>query len=53
MTRGGKSIGPGALAAEAVQLMQEHRIQALLVLDDEGRLAGVLNFQDLLAAGVV
>jgi arabinose-5-phosphate isomerase len=53
MTRGGKSIGPGALAAEAAQLMQEHRIQALLVLDDEGRLAGVLNFQDLLAAGVV
>ena len=53
MTRGGKSIGPGALAAEAVQLMQEHRIQALLVLDDEGRLAGVLNFQDLLSAGVV
>jgi len=53
MTRGGKSIGPGALAAEAVQLMQEHRIQALLVLDDEGRLDGVLNFQDLLAAGVV
>lgn len=53
MTRGGKSIGPGALAAEAVQLMQEHRIQALLVLDDKGRLAGVLNFQDLLAAGVV
>ena len=53
MTRGGKSIGPGALAAEAVQLMQEHRIQALLVLDEEGRLAGVLNFQDLLAEGVV
>ena len=53
MTRGGKSIESGALAAEAVQLMQEHRIQALLVLDEDGRLEGVLNFQDLLAAGVV
>lgn len=52
MTAGGKSIGAGALAAEAVQLMQEHKIQALLVLDEQGRLAGVLNFQDLLAAGV-
>jgi arabinose-5-phosphate isomerase len=53
MTTGGKSIGPEALAAEAVQLMQEHRIQALLVEDGAGGLVGVLNFQDLLAAGVV
>jgi arabinose-5-phosphate isomerase len=53
MTTGGRSIGPDALAAEAVQLMQEHRIQALLVRNDEGGLVGVLNFQDLLAAGVV
>ncbi|MEJ8569648.1 KpsF/GutQ family sugar-phosphate isomerase [Elongatibacter sediminis] len=53
MTSGGKSIRPDALAAEAVQMMQEHRIQALLVLDDEDRLVGALNFQDLLAAGVV
>jgi arabinose-5-phosphate isomerase len=53
MTQGGKSIDPEALAAEAAQLMQEHRIQALLVLDPDGSLAGVLNFQDLLAAGVV
>ena len=53
MTRGGKSIRPDALAAEAVQLMQQHRIQALLVIDVSGQLVGALNFQDLLAAGVV
>jgi arabinose-5-phosphate isomerase len=53
MTRGGRSIRPDALAAEAVQMMQEHRIQALLVLDERGELTGALNFQDLLAAGVV
>ena len=53
MTTGGKSIGPDALAAEAAQLMQEYRIQALLVKDEAGALVGVLNFQDLLAAGVV
>ncbi len=53
MTRGGRHIAPGALAVEAVQMMQEHRIQALLVLDEDGDLVGALNFQDLLAAGVV
>lgn len=53
MTSGGKTIGPGALAAEAAQLMEEYRIQGLLVLDDDQRLVGALNFQDLLRAGVV
>jgi arabinose-5-phosphate isomerase len=53
MTRGGKTIGPDALAIEAVQLMQEFRIQGLLVVDAGGQLQGALNFQDLLAAGVV
>lgn len=53
MTRGGKCIRPDALAAEAVQMMQEYRIQALLVIDGAGQLVGALNFQDLLAAGVV
>jgi arabinose-5-phosphate isomerase len=53
MTQGGKSIGPDALAAEAAQLMQEHRIQGLLVIDHDERLVGALNFQDLLRAGVV
>jgi arabinose-5-phosphate isomerase len=53
MTRGGKSIAPDALAVEAMQLMQKHAIQGLLVIDHEGRLVGALNFQDLLRAGVV
>jgi arabinose-5-phosphate isomerase len=53
MTRGGKTISPEALAIEAVHLMQEYRIQGLLVVDADGQLQGALNFQDLLAAGVV
>jgi len=53
MTQGGKSITPDALAVEAIQMMQEYRIQGLLVLDTQGQLVGALNFQDLLAAGVV
>jgi arabinose-5-phosphate isomerase len=52
MTRGGKSIRPDALAVEAMHMMQEYRIQGLLVIDEEGKLQGALNFQDLLMAGV-
>ena len=53
MTAGGRTIHPGALAAEAVQLMQTHKIQGLLVVDEDGLLVGALNFHDLLQAGVV
>ncbi len=53
MTRGGKSITADALAVEAMQMMQEFRIQGLLVIDEQGQLQGALNFQDLLVAGVV
>jgi arabinose-5-phosphate isomerase len=53
MTRGGKHIGPDALAAEAAQMMESYRIQGILVVDEENRLIGALNFQDLLKAGVV
>jgi arabinose-5-phosphate isomerase len=47
------AIAPDALAVEAVQLMQKHAIQGLLVIDHDGQLVGALNFQDLLRAGVV
>ena len=53
MTRGGRHIRPDALAEEAMHMMQQYSIQGLLVIDDEGKLAGALNFQDLLRAGVV
>lgn len=53
MTIGGQSIGPGALAMEAMQKMQAHSVQGLLVISEEGDLVGALNFQDLLKAGVV
>ena len=53
MTRGGKHINPDALAEEGMQMMEQHRIQGLLVIDAEGQLVGALNFQDLLKAGVV
>jgi arabinose-5-phosphate isomerase len=53
MTVGGQTITPDALAMEAMQKMQAHSIQGLLVISDEGDLVGALNFQDLLKAGVV
>lgn len=53
MTRNAVSIGPDVLAVDALQLMEDHKIQGLLVQDEEGTLVGVLNFQDLLHAGVV
>lgn len=53
MTRGGKAIGPDALAAEALQMMETHKINALLVTDADQRLLGVLNMHDLLRARVV
>jgi arabinose-5-phosphate isomerase len=52
MTRGGKHVRPDQLAAEAVNLMEKHKITALLVTDARGRLAGVLHMHDLLRAGV-
>jgi arabinose-5-phosphate isomerase len=53
MTAPGKSIGPRELAAEAVHLMELHRITALPVADARGVLLGALNIHDLMRAGVV
>ena len=41
------------VAAEAVHLMEVHRITALPVADEQGRLIGALNVHDLFRAGVV
>lgn len=53
MTVGGKRIGPRELAAEAVHLMETHRITSLPVVDEDGRLVGALNVHDLMRSGVV
>jgi arabinose-5-phosphate isomerase len=53
MTRAPRTVRPEQLAAEAVNHMQEHRVTALLAVDDQGRLVGALNIHDLLRAGVV
>ncbi len=53
MTRHPVTVTAGILAAEALRVMEERKINALLVVDDEGRLTGALNMHDLLRAGVV
>jgi arabinose-5-phosphate isomerase len=53
MTRTPKSIGSDALAVEAAQMMEAHKINALLVVDGDGRVVGALNIHDLLRARVV
>jgi arabinose-5-phosphate isomerase len=52
MTAQPKSVNPGTLAAEAVHLMETHRITSLVVIDADGRIVGALNVHDLLRAGV-
>jgi arabinose-5-phosphate isomerase len=53
MTSNGKTIMTHALAAQAVHIMESHRITALPVVDAQGKLIGALNVHDLLRAGVV
>ncbi|SHI60420.1 arabinose-5-phosphate isomerase [Roseomonas rosea] len=51
MSRQPRTIGPDALAEEALSLMNERRITSLFVLEN-GRPAGILHLHDLLRIGV-
>jgi arabinose-5-phosphate isomerase len=53
MTRHCRTIGADTLAAEALRVMQDGRINALLVAGDDRVLVGVLNMHDLLKAKVL
>jgi arabinose-5-phosphate isomerase len=53
MTRQAKTVRANTLAAEAVLLMETHRITSLVVVDADNVLVGALNVHDLLRAGVV
>ena len=53
MTRNGKTVRQGMLAAEALQIMESAKINGLMVVDDDDKLIGALNMHDLLRAGVV
>lgn len=53
MTSHCKTIQAGQLAAEALNLMQDNKINALVVIDQDQRPVGALNMHDLLRAGVI
>ena len=53
MKRDPRAIAPHKLAAEAVEVMERHRINQLLVVSDAGELVGALNTHDLLRAKVI
>ena len=53
MSRTPRSIGPDRLAVEAVEMMERHRINALLVSTVDGKLVGALNMHDLFKAKVI
>ncbi|MBF0135125.1 MAG: KpsF/GutQ family sugar-phosphate isomerase [Magnetococcus sp. DMHC-1] len=53
MTRHPKSIGPEALAVEAVKIMEENKITSLFVRQGTGPLVGVIHLHDLLQAGLL
>lgn len=53
MSRAPKTVAPNALAVDAAQLMERHRITSVLVVDDAGLLCGALNSNDLMRAKVI
>jgi arabinose-5-phosphate isomerase len=53
MTTNPLTIRPDRLAAEAVQIMEQRKINGLLAADTSGKLVGAFNMHDLLRAGVV
>jgi arabinose-5-phosphate isomerase len=52
MTGQPATIRAGLLAAEALRHMEERQISALVVLDDQGEVAGVVSLLGLLEAGI-
>jgi arabinose-5-phosphate isomerase len=53
MTRNPRTIGADKLAVEAVQIMEERKVNQLLVVTGEGTLVGALNMHDLFRAKVI
>ena len=51
MSRHPKTIGADRLAAEALRLLREHKIDELVVVDGKRKPVGLLDVQDLLKAG--
>jgi arabinose-5-phosphate isomerase len=53
ITSAPRTIPPELLAEEAIEMMEKHRINHLVVTDPQGKLLGALNLHDLFAAKVI
>ena len=53
MSRNPRTIQGNKLAVEAVEMMERHKINQLLVVNEAGELAGALNMHDLFRAKVI
>ena len=53
MTKNPRTVRCKTLAAEAVHVMEEHKVNQVLVVDEHGALVGALNMHDLFRARVI
>ncbi len=53
MTVNPKQIEPDALAVKGLKLMEDHKITALVVVDDQQRPVGIVHIHDILNSKVV
>ena len=48
-----RTISEEALAVDAAQLMEQHGITSVLVVDTQSRLVGMVHIRDLMLAKVI
>ncbi|MFH1478951.1 MAG: KpsF/GutQ family sugar-phosphate isomerase [Candidatus Omnitrophota bacterium] len=53
MTKKPKTIKRGCLAAEALRILKESKIDEIPIIDEKSRVIGLVDVQDLLKAGLV
>ena len=51
MTRHPQAVGPDTLASQALELMEQKAIMVLPVVDQEGKVQGIVHLHDLLGRG--
>jgi len=53
MCAGPKTVTRGTLVTKALALMEKHNIMQIIIIEKDGRLAGIIHLHDLLKAGIV